>query len=255
MVSFSQPICSVLFLCSCFASTCLCFFLFLLSFRNPSRMPKGGAVSAQYLRWFRSITSVAAWTTSAAKDVLLPLAEGNNLSRRSSPSSSSPRSVVRVLVVAAVADRRGDAVVDDATATDERKAAATLERSTMISKRSIGWTVLLQIVVALEEDDDDENMLLQKVAVVSNTCCARGICGDGLSDENANKTKRDLASFSHSRSLCDRQYKCGVKSKLTRELYLGVGIILGLTTTISCDCAKCGKVKVEKGGAGCRHCE
>ena len=125
--------------------------------------------------------------------------------------------------MAAVADRRGDAVVVDATATDERKAAATLERSTMISRRSIGWTVLLQIEVALEEDDDDENMLLQKVAVVSNTCASRGMfCGDGLmSDENANKTKRDLASSSHSRSLCDWQYKCGVKSKLTRELYLG----------------------------------
>jgi len=106
--------------------------LIFLSFRNPPRIPKGGAVSDQYRRWLRSITSVAAWTTPAAKDALL----GNGSPRRS--LSSSPRSV------ADAADERRETDVDsaaddndDADAVDARKAAATLERSSMMNRTRI----------------------------------------------------------------------------------------------------------------------
>ena len=64
-----------------------------------------------------------------------------------------------VLVDVAAAGRR-DAAVDDAT--DERKAAATPERSTMTSRKKNRDALTLAFVL----EKGDESMLLQEVAVV-----------------------------------------------------------------------------------------
>lgn len=100
---------------------------------------------------------MAAWTTSDARDVL---GSGTSSGRRPSPPARS---------VVVEADRR-DADVDaaatdaDADAVDDRKAAATPDKSSIIKRMVI--RLKLPVVVALLLIAEVENMLLQMVAVV-----------------------------------------------------------------------------------------